>query len=111
MSGRGASAGWLWRRAGLVWLALTGLLAATIIGAYLPLGTWKPPVALGIEALKAGLVGLVFIELASARAITRFAALSGFLFAALPMAIGLLEVATRSHLADTFPAAARATPE
>ncbi|WP_299820588.1 cytochrome C oxidase subunit IV family protein [uncultured Jannaschia sp.] len=111
MSGRGERAGRLWLRAGLVWLALTGLLAATILGAYLPLGTWKLPVALGIAALKAGLVGLVFMEFASARAITRFAALSGFLFAALLMAIVFLEEATRSHLTDTFPAAARATPD
>ena len=111
MSGREMRAGRLWLRAGGVWIALSALLAATILGAYLPLGPWKLPVALGIAALKGGLVGLIFMGLASARAIVRIAAAAGFLFAALLMALVFLEEASRSHVTGTFPVAARATPD
>ena len=104
MSAERRGAGALWRRAGLVWLALTALLIATLVGAYLPLGAWKPVVGLAIAAAKTALVVLIFMELASASALVRFAAVTGTLFLAVLFALTFADEATREHRPGAFPA-------
>ncbi|EKE44601.1 hypothetical protein OCGS_1439 [Oceaniovalibus guishaninsula JLT2003] len=100
----------LWLRAALIWLLLNLLLGATIVGAYLPLGDLKLPVALLIAALKAGLVIWIFMEMASASALSRFALLTGLLMAALLFALTYADEATRTHTDDTFPGSAPVQP-
>ena len=97
------SAGALWRRAGLVWLALSGLLAATILGAYLPLEARKPVVGQGIAALEAGLVTLIFMGLFSTGALVRFAAATGVLFVAVLFFVTFADETTRQHRPGDLP--------
>lgn len=95
----------LWRRAALTWLALAALLVATLVGAYLPLGPWKTPVALAIAVAKGGIVAWTFMELSDARAIERFAAAAGILFLLVLFGATFADEATRSHAPGAFPAA------
>jgi cytochrome c oxidase subunit 4 len=96
----------LWRRAALVWLALTLALAATVAGAFLEIGAWKLPLALLIAAVKAGLVAGVFMELARAGAGARIAALVGLMWLALMLSLTFADEGTRQRLPEGFTAAA-----
>lgn len=102
MSRDAATPARLWLKAGAVWLALSAALVATLIGAYLDIGAWKLPLALGIAALKAGLVGAVFMELTGAGAGARIAVLAGMLWLSLMLSLTLADEATRPHVAPGF---------
>jgi cytochrome c oxidase subunit IV len=102
MSARQTSPARLWRKAGLVWLGLTALLAATLTGAYMPIGAWKLPLALFIAALKAALVVTVFMELGKAGGAARIAALAGALWVALLLSLSMSDVTTRQMLETGF---------
>ena len=67
----------LWRTPLLAWAGLTALLAATCALAYVPLGWGNLAVSLLIAALKAALVGLVFMRLFRGTPLDRLAALVG----------------------------------
>jgi cytochrome c oxidase subunit 4 len=58
----------------LTWLALVILLGATFGLAYAPMGSLNLPVSLGIAAVKALLVGIVFMRLSEDRPLNRLAA-------------------------------------
>ena len=79
-----------------VLLLLTGL---TIGVAFLPLGEWHSPVALGIAALKAVLIGLFFMHLRVSTPTTRLAALAGLFWLGILLAGTLDDVVTRGWLA------------
>ena len=102
MSARRTSPARLWRKAGLVWLALTALLAATLTGAYMPIGVWKLPLALVIAALKASLVVIFFMELGKAGGAARIAALAGALWVALLLSLSMSDITTRQTLETGF---------
>ena len=51
----------------LSWVALLALLGLTVLIAYQPLGLFNFPIALTIAALKASIVGAVFMELRDRR--------------------------------------------
>lgn len=67
----------LCRKPLLTWLALSLLLAATCALAYVPLGRGNLPVGLAIAALKAALVGAVFMRLREHNVLNRLAASVG----------------------------------
>ncbi|HEY1708581.1 MAG TPA: cytochrome C oxidase subunit IV family protein [Rhizomicrobium sp.] len=67
----------IWLRPLLTWLALCALLAATCTLAYVPLGDGNFPVSLGIAAIKAALVGSIFMRLFENNALNRLAAVAG----------------------------------
>lgn len=105
------TAGALWRKAGLVWLALCAVLAATVAGAYLAPQAVKLPLALGLAAVKAGLVVVVFMELFQTRGSARIAGLVGVLFVALLFALSFADELTRPDLPPSFaPPPAQAAP-
>jgi cytochrome c oxidase subunit 4 len=79
----------------LVLLLLTGL---TIGLAFLPLGAWHTPVALGIAATKALLVAWFFMHLRASRRITRLTALAGLFWLSILLAGTLDDVVTRGWL-------------
>jgi cytochrome c oxidase subunit 4 len=79
----------------LLLLLLTGL---TISVAFLPLGDWHTPVALGIAATKALLVAWFFMHLRASRSITRLTALAGLFWLAIMLAGTLDDVITRGWL-------------
>jgi cytochrome c oxidase subunit IV len=61
----------------LAWLALMGLLGATLAFAYVPMGAMNLAVSLSIAGIKTGIIALVFMELALASGLLRLAALLG----------------------------------
>jgi caa(3)-type oxidase subunit IV len=61
----------------LTWVGLCVLLATTCFLAYVPLGRGNLPVSLCIAALKAALVGAVFMKLREPNALNRLAASAG----------------------------------
>jgi cytochrome c oxidase subunit IV len=73
-----ANAWTLWRRLLPVWGALLVLLALTCAFAYVPLGAFNVVLALTIAAIKAMLVGLLFMGLARSRVLLRLAAAAAF---------------------------------
>ena len=80
---------------GAVLLALTGL---TIGLAFLPLGPWHTPVALGIAATKAVLVAVIFMHLRFGTTSSRMAAVAGLLWFSILLAGTLDDVITRGWL-------------
>jgi cytochrome c oxidase subunit 4 len=79
----------------LVLLSLTGL---TVGVAFLPLGPWHTPIALGIAAIKAVLIGLYFMHLRFSPPVSRLAALAGLFWFAILLAGTLDDVVTRGWL-------------
>jgi cytochrome c oxidase subunit 4 len=82
------------------WLSLLTRLAATVTIAYLPIGTFNTPVALGIACLKAGIVAAVFMQLIMPpRLIVVFAG-AGFYWLGILLWLAFADYLTRSQ----FPA-------
>jgi caa(3)-type oxidase subunit IV len=67
----------IWIRPLLTWAALCGLLALTCALAFTPLGRGNLAVSLGIAAVKACLVGVVFMRLFEKNSLNRLAAMAG----------------------------------
>jgi cytochrome c oxidase subunit 4 len=75
------------------------LLAGLTIGlAFLPLGPWHTPVALGIAAAKAILIGVFFMHLRFGTAMVRLTAAAGLLWLAILLGGTLDDVVTRGWL-------------
>jgi cytochrome c oxidase subunit 4 len=90
-----SQAGKLWRRNGLIWVALMLLLLLTLALAYVPIGTMSPAPGIGIAAIKAALVVLLFMELNNATPLIRLAALSGVVFLSALFLLTLADVLSR----------------
>ena len=93
--GRPALAAKLWRRNGLIWVALMLLLLLTLALAYVPMGTLSPATGVGIAGIKGVLVVLLFMELTKAKPLIRLAALSGVIFLATLFLLTLADVLSR----------------
>ena len=90
-----ASAWRLWRRNGLIWGALLLLLLLSLVLAYVPMGVLTPSAGIAIAFAKAGLVILLFMELAKSKALIRLAAMAGAVLLAALFALTLADVLTR----------------
>jgi cytochrome c oxidase subunit 4 len=78
-----------------VWVALIGLLLATLGSAYLPLGAANTVVNLAIAAVKALLVAIFFMHLRSASYMLRIAAAAGIFWLAILIGLTLTDFAVR----------------
>lgn len=85
----------LWRRNLLVWAALLILLGLTFILAYMPLGTFNIVAALGIAAIKVGLVAFLFMGLGRSSPLIRLASIVGILWVIVLFALTLSDSLTR----------------
>jgi cytochrome c oxidase subunit 4 len=85
----------LWQRNGLIWLALMGLLSLTLVLAYVPMGLLTPTAGIVIAFVKAGLVVMLFMELAGSRPVIRLAAMSGLVFLTVLFTLTLADVLSR----------------
>jgi len=94
-AGHPASAWPLWRRNLPIWAALLVLLGITFVAAYLPLGAFNIVAALGIAAIKAALVGLLFMNLKRSGPLMRLAAAAGFFWLVILFALTLSDELTR----------------
>ena len=80
----------------LTWAALMGLAAVSLALRFAHLGRLGMVAALGIAAVKAVLVGLVFMELAFERASIRIAFAAGLFMIAIMLALMVGDVVTRA---------------
>ncbi len=85
----------LWQRNGLIWVALMGLLILTLVLAYVPMGVFTPSAGIAIAFIKAGLVVMLFMDLAGSRPLIRLAAAAGLVFLAVFFALTLADVLSR----------------
>jgi cytochrome c oxidase subunit IV len=85
----------LWRRNGLIWVALMCLLALTLVLAYVPMGVFTPMAGIAIAFAKAGLVVMLFMELAGSKPLIRLAAAAGLIFLTVLFALTLADVLSR----------------
>ena len=81
-----------------VFMALMVLTLVTVGAAKMDLGLLNTPIALAIAATKAFLVMYIFMELRSASALTRLAALSGVVFLAIMLIMIGQDYAARSYM-------------
>jgi caa(3)-type oxidase subunit IV len=81
-----------------VFAVLLALTATTIGLAFVPLGRWSTPVALGIAATKALLIAAVFMHLRHGTVTSRLAAVAGLLWLSILLAGTLDDVITRGWL-------------
>lgn len=79
----------------VVFLALLGLTALTILVSYLDLGPVSTPLALLIAAAKATLVILFFMHLRDAPPLLWLAAAGGFFWLGIMLVLTMADVATR----------------
>lgn len=89
------TAAMLWRRNGLIWAALLLLLLLSLGLAYVPMGLFTPTAGIVIAFVKAGLVILLFMELASSKPLIRLTALSGVIFLVAMFALTMADVLAR----------------
>ena len=85
----------LWRRNGLIWAALLLLLLLSLLLAYVPMGFLTPAAGIVIAFAKAGLVILLFMELATSKALIRLAAVAGVVFLTALFTLTLADILTR----------------
>lgn len=90
-----SSAAMLWRRNGLIWAALMLLLMLSLVLAYVPMGLFTPAAGVVIAFVKASLVILLFMELATSKPLIRLAALAGVFFLTAMFALTLADVLSR----------------
>lgn len=97
MSGAAEKAGAspLWRRNLLIWAALLVLLGLTFGLAYVPLGAFNVVAALGIAAVKAGLVALLFMGLNQSGDLIRLCAAAGLFWLVILFTLTLSDFLTR----------------
>jgi cytochrome c oxidase subunit 4 len=94
--GAGATNAWhLWRRNLPIWAALLVLLCITFGAAYLPLGPFNLVAGLVVAAIKASLVGLLFMNLKRSAPLMRLAAAAGFFWLIVLFALTFSDVLTR----------------
>ena len=85
----------LWQRNGLIWVALMALLTLTLVLAYVPMGVFTPSAGIAIAFIKAGLVVMLFMDLAGSRPLIRLAAAAGLVFLAVFFALTLADILSR----------------
>lgn len=84
-----------WRRNGLVWLILLGLMAGATMIAFLPLGAWSFRLDIGASAVAVMLVGLLSMDLDRAPTLDRLAAAAGFFFLVVMFTVTFCDLFTR----------------
>lgn len=80
----------------LTWVGLLALLAATLVLAYVPMGSLNLVVALAISVLKTLLVVVLFMKLWDSAHLVRFTAAAGLFWLALLFALGSTDYLTRT---------------
>jgi cytochrome c oxidase subunit 4 len=90
------SAAAIWRGTLPVWAGLMALLAATVFGAYLPLGRFNLVLSLAIALAKAALVVLFFMQLKRPDPLLRLAAAAALVFMAFLFTLTFADVLGRA---------------
>ena len=82
----------IWRKNGLVWLALLVLLGLTFGAAHLPLGSLNVVIGLAIAGIKVALVVVIFMGLGRSASLNRLAAAAGVFWLTILFVLTLTDV-------------------
>ena len=93
----------IWRKNGLVWLALLVLLGLTFFAAHLALGVFNVVVGLVIAGIKVSLVVVIFMGLGRSDSLIRLAAATGIFWLAILFALTLTDVIASLHSGNAHP--------
>ena len=105
------SAAAIWRGTLPVWAGLMALLAATVFGAYLPLGRFNLVLSLAIALAKAALVVLFFMQLKRPDPLLRLAAAAALVFMAFLFTLTFADVLGRAGPTQPGTVMPRSIPE
>jgi len=100
----------IWRKNGLVWLALLVLLGLTFGAAHLPLGGFNVVVGLVIAGIKVALVIVIFMGLGRSAALIRLAAAAGVFWLVILFTLPLTDVAASRQSMHGHPQATAEEP-
>ena len=81
----------------IVWAVMLGLAIANLLASRMTLGAANAPVALGLAAIEAILIIVVFMHLIEQRAVSAWALVLGLVFASILWIMVGADVLTRSH--------------
>lgn len=95
----------IWRRNGLVWLALLVLLGLTFGAAHLPLGGFNVVIGLAIAGIKVALVIVIFMGLGTSPSLIRLAAAAGLFWLTILFVLTLTDVIASSQFGSMHPQA------
>ena len=93
----------IWRKNGLVWLALLVLLGLTFFAAHLALGVFNVVVGLAIAGIKVTLVVVIFMGLGRSDSLIRLAAATGIFWLAILFALTLTDVIASRQSGNALP--------
>jgi cytochrome c oxidase subunit 4 len=93
----------IWRKNGLVWLALLILLGLTFGAAHLPLGGFNVVAGLGIAAIKVALVVVIFMGLGRSAPLIRLAAGAGVFWISILFVLTLTDVMASRQSGNEHP--------
>jgi cytochrome c oxidase subunit IV len=93
----------IWRKNGLVWLALLILLGLTFGAAHLPLGGFNVVIGLAIAGIKVTLVTVIFMGLGKSSSLIRLAAAAGVFWLTIMFVLTLTDVLASRHLRNAHP--------
>ena len=93
----------IWRKNGLVWLALLILLGLTFGAAHLPLGGFNVVIGLVIAGIKVTLVIVIFMGLGNSPSLIRLVAAAGVFWLTILFVLTLTDVVASRHLRNAHP--------
>jgi cytochrome c oxidase subunit 4 len=93
----------IWRKNGLVWLALLVLLGLTFGAAHIPLGGFNVVIGLVIAGIKVTLVIVIFMGLGNSPSLIRLAAAAGVFWLTILFVLTLTDVVASRHLRNAHP--------
>jgi cytochrome c oxidase subunit IV len=98
----------IWRKNGLVWLALLILLGLTFGVAHIPLGGFNVVIGLVIAGIKVTLVIVIFMGLGNSPSLIRLAAAAGVFWLTILFVLTLTDVIASRQFGNAHPQPTRA---
>jgi cytochrome c oxidase subunit 4 len=93
----------IWRKNGLVWLALLVLMGLTFGAAHLPLGGFNVVIGLAIAGIKVALVVVIFMGLGHSPSLIRLAAAAGVFWLTILFVLTLTDVIASRQSQNVHP--------
>jgi len=93
----------IWRKNGLIWLALLVLLGLTFGAAHIPLGGFNVVIGIAIAGIKVALVVVIFMGLGHSPSLIRLAAAAGVFWLTILFVLTLTDVVTSRQFQNAHP--------
>lgn len=93
----------IWRKNGLVWLALLVLLGLTFEAAHLPLGGFNVVIGLAIAGIKVALVVMIFMGLGKSPSLISLAAAAGVFWLTIMFVLTLTDMVASRQFQGAHP--------